>query len=232
VAVLAICTWLWGTAKYTPSYVERLHAGLRRNLQQPFRFLLMTERDRRDKFSDGIERHAIEDLHLTNIKGCFVRLRMFDKDWQRRRNLDGPIVNMDLDVVITGSLDEVFNRVEPIVLFSGANSANPCPYNNSVYMFQAGAHPELWDDFSLDVLGKLPKYEFPDDQGWFWYRLRYPATWQVGASSGIYAFRKPGWPLGDGLPALAKLVAFPGHRDPSQFVSLPWIRQHWISDAR
>jgi hypothetical protein len=231
VAVLAICTWLWGSAKYTPIYVERLHAGLRKNLQQPFRFLLMTERERKITLSDGIERYAIEDPQLTNIKGCFVRLRMFDKDWQRKCSLDGPIVCMDLDVVVTGSLDEVFGRHEPIVLFSGANSANPCPYNNSVFMFQAGAHSELWDDFSLDVLKKLPRYKFPDDQGWFWHRLHYPATWQVGVRSGIYAFRKPGWPIGDILPAMAKLVAFPGHRDPAQFTNLPWVRQYWVNSC-
>ena len=40
---LVVCTWLWGK-KYSPIYVERLHAGLRKHLKQPFRFMCMTER--------------------------------------------------------------------------------------------------------------------------------------------------------------------------------------------
>lgn len=225
--MLTVVTWLWGS-KYSGIYVERLYAGLRKNLKQPFRFLLMTEVGRQLPVINGIERYAIRDMNLLAIKGCFARLRMFDPGWQLSVDTKGPIVCMDLDVVVTGSLDEVFNRAEPIVLLRGANSANPCPFNNSVFMFQAGAHPELWADFSLDVVADIPRYEFPDDQGWFWLKIPDAATWKVGHPSGIYAFKKPGWPPGDALPSDAKLVAFPGHRDPAQFVSLPWIKQHWV----
>lgn len=225
--MLAVVTWLWGS-KYSGIYVERLYAGLRKNLKQPFRFLMMTERGRQLPVIHGIERHAIKDPHLLATPGCFARLRMFDPGWQQNRELNGPIVCMDLDVIVTGSLDGVFSRSEPIVLLRGANSVNPCPFNNSVFMFQAGAHPELWADFSMEAVADIRQLEFPDDQGWFWHKIPDAATWKAGRSSGIYAFRKPGWPPGDALPSDAKLVAFPGHRDPSQFASLPWVKQHWI----
>lgn len=226
--MLAVVTWLWGS-KYSGLYVERLHAGLRKHLKQPFRFLMMTERERQISAVQGIERHAIKDPHLIEVPGCFVRLRMFDPGWQQSRELDGPIVCMDLDIIITGSLDAVFSRKEPIVLLRGANSVNPCPFNNSVFMFQAGAHPELWNDFSIEAVSDIRQHEYPDDQGWFWHKIPDPASWWVGYRSGIYAFRKPGWPGGDMLPADAKMVAFPGHRDPSQFVSkLPWVKHHWV----
>jgi hypothetical protein len=225
--MLAICTWLWGD-KYSVDYVHRLHAGLRKHLKRPFRFLLMTERERTISLAKGIERHAIKDPELTEIKGCFARLRMFDRGWQQNRKLDGPVVCLDLDVVITGPLDILFDRNEPIVLLKGANSVNPCPFNNSVFMFRAGAHPELWLDFSMEAVSKIRQHEFPDDQGWFWHKLDKPAVWHVGYSSGIYAFRKPGWPPDDRLPKGARMVAFPGHRDPSKFRHLTWIDQHWI----
>jgi hypothetical protein len=79
----------------------------------------------------------------------------------------------------------------------------------------------------MDAITKLKRYEFPDDQGWFWAKIPHAATWKVGSSSGIYAFRKPGWPIGDRLPDGAKIVAFPGHRDPAQFTHLPWLKEHW-----
>jgi hypothetical protein len=179
-------------------------------------------------FSEGIERHAIKDPHLLNIPGCFARLRMFDRGWQENRGLSGTIVCLDLDVVITAQLDQLFEAKEFRVL-SGANSVNPCPYNNSIFMFQAGMHQYLWDDFSLDAIKTIKQFKFPDDQGWFWHKLPHAGTWQVGPRSGIYAFRKPGWPVGDRLPSDAKLVVFPGHRDPSQFTHLDWVRYNWSS---
>jgi hypothetical protein len=227
-ASLTVCTWLWGTGKYTSVYVERLHAGLRKHMREPFRFLLMTERERVIDLPEGIERHAIKDPQLTEIKGCFARLRMFDPGWQKNRDIRGRVLCLDLDVVITRSLAGLFDRLESIVLLSGANSINPCPYNNSVFMFQAGKHTDLWSDFSLDAVAGINKFVFPDDQGWFWHKLgNHAPKWQAGSKSGIYAFRKPGWPPGDRLPSDAKIVAFPGHRDPAQFTNLPWVKEHW-----
>lgn len=226
---LAICTWLWGSSKYTPIYVERLHRGLRKHIRQPFRFLLMAERDRdMPILSEGIERHAIKDPGLLLTPGCFARLRMFDTGWQKNRGLDGTIVCLDLDIVITGQLDQLFEAKEFRVL-GGANSVNPCPYNNSIFMFQAGTNEDLWADFSLETVQKIKYYKFPDDQGWFWHKRPYAGTWRVGSQSGIYAFRKPGWPIGDRLPSNARLVVFPGHRDPAQFTHLDWVKNNWSS---
>jgi hypothetical protein len=225
---LTICTWLWG-AKYAPIYVERLYQGLQKHLRQRFRFMCLTERDRVANFSSGIERHAIPDPGLTAIKGCFARLRMFDPVWQQDHDIIERLVCLDLDVVITRQLDGLFDRPESLVVLRGANAANPCPFNCSAMMLRANAHPELWDEFSLERVKTIPQHEFPDDQGWIWHRAPETAGWQVGHQSGIYAFHKPGWPRGtDDLPADARMVAFIGWRDPNTFANLPWVRQHWI----
>ena len=222
--MLTICTWLWGY-KYNPSYVDKLAYGLRKHLKQPYRFLCMT--NDRVRFTDGVERHAIPDTNLLAYKGCFARLRMFDPDWQSNRGILGPIINLDLDVVITGELDVLFDRADTFVILQGANSVNPCPYNGSVYMFQAGSHSDLWTDFSPKAVSTIPFYKFPDDQGWFHFKIPNAAGWQVGRESGIYAFEKPGWPAGVGLPLQAKIVAFPGGHDPSQCMHFDWVREHW-----
>src|SRR5262249_530839 len=149
---------------------------------QPFRFLLMTERERSVSLSEGIERHAIKDSELTKIPGCFARLRMFERGWQMNRRLLGSIVCLDLDVVITGSLDKLFDRKESLVILEGANSVNACPFNNSVFMFQAGSHHDLWSKFSLEAVQHIKQHKFPDDQGWFWHMVPNAATWKVGSS--------------------------------------------------
>jgi hypothetical protein len=152
--------------------------------------------------------------------------RMFDPSWQSAHDIDR-LVCLDLDLIVTGGLGELLDRPEPFVILRGANAANPCPFNGSVMMLQAGAHPEVWRDFSLEAAAKTPFYQFPDDQGWLAHKVPDAATWTVGSSSGIYAFQKPGWPKGDDLPAHAKIVAFPGHRDPAQFTHLPWVTDNW-----
>ncbi len=212
--MLTVCTWVWGT-KYGLEYVERLAAGLRRNLTQPYRFELVGVEDR--------------DQELLSVPGCFPRLRMFDPEWQRDHGIDDRLVCVDLDVVITGPLDSVFDRPEPFVILGGANSHNPCPFNGSLMMLRPGAHPEVWSDFSLEAAKHIPFYAFPDDQGWLWHKIPDAAVWPAGRQSGVYSFRKRGWPSDDVLPSGAKMVAFPGRRDPSQFTHLEWVKQHWLS---
>lgn len=229
--MLAISTWLWGD-KYRVEDVYRLKKGIERHLKQAHRFLVMTERERSWTIAmGGIERHAIKDPHLLAFRGCFSRLRMFDYAWQVKRGLDDRLVCMDLDVVITGPLDNLFDRPETFVILAGANSVNPCPYNGSVMMVRPGHHGELWSDFSMDAASQVPFHEFPDDQGWIAHKLppgtRGVATWKCGSDSGIYAFKKPGWPPGFGLPRGASIVAFPGSRQPRDYLKLTWVRKNW-----
>lgn len=212
---LIVCTWLWGS-KYDESYVDKLRAGVLRNLKQDHRFF--------------VARPELSDVRLTKIPGCFCRLRMFDSAWQITNGLDDGdrLVCLDLDVVITGHLDPLFDRPDSFVILGGANGKNPCPFNGSVMMLRAGAHEDVWSQFSLERASRVPFHEFPDDQGWIWSRIPEAATWKCGAKSGVWAFQKRGWPIGgDALPQGARIVAFPGRRDPSQFTHLPWVREHW-----
>ncbi len=211
-AVLTVCTWAWGQ-KYGREYIERLAAGLRRHLRQPYRMMVCCVDER--------------DQYLTEVPGCFARLRMFDPQWQRDHGIDDRLVCLDLDVVITGPLDPLFDRPESFVILQGANAANPNPFNGSVMMLRPGAHPEVWSEFSLEAAGKVPFYAFPDDQGWLWHKLPGAACWWAGSESGVWSFRKRTWPGDDKLPEGARIVAFPGKRDPGMFTHLDWVQEHW-----
>jgi hypothetical protein len=211
---LIISTWIWGS-KYSGAYIAKLRRGLQRHLKQPYRFFVVETWP------------GDEPLQ----KGCFCRLRMFAPDWQRFNGImpGDRLVCLDLDIVITGPLDPLFDRDDTFTIFAGSNAAShPCPVNGSVMMLRAGYHPEVWDDFTLDAACKIPFADFPDDQGWIHHKLPKAATWHVGPSSGIYAFAKAGWPSDNQLPADARIVACPGNRDPAQFVeAVPWVRECW-----
>jgi len=209
---LVITTWLWGR-RYGPDYVVRLAAGVARHLKQPYRFAVM-----RPEPADG---------PLTEISGCFCRLRSFDPAWQARQGIaEGDrLMCLDLDMVITGPLDALFDRPEPFTILQGVNSSNPCSFNGSLWMLRAGQHAEVWQDFSLAEAARVPFFQFPDDQAWFAAKIPHAAAWTD--VDGVYAFKKRNWPKGDALPSNARVVAFPGFRDPSQFGHLDWVAQHW-----
>lgn len=210
--MLHIVTWIWGT-KYGSDYISKLFGGVRRNLRQNYIPMVTTP--------------PPEDQHLTEIPGCFARLRMFDPAWQAANGIEpgDRIVCIDLDTVITGSLDGLFDRPEPFTILQNVNASNPCPYNGSLWMLTAGYRPDVWHEFSLDLAGKIVAHDFPDDQGWMWDMI--PDAGSFGPEDGVYAFQKRGWPKGEALPKGARIVAFPGWRDPSQYVRLDWVKTHW-----
>jgi hypothetical protein len=211
VADLTVGCFYWGT-KYPTNYMARLKAGVERHLKQPHEFRMF--------FPEP------EDLHLTEVAGCFARLRVFDPKWQEIHKITGRLVILDLDLIITGSLDGLFDRPEPFTILQGVNAANPCPYNGSVWMLQAGYRPDVWTDFSLEAAERVPYYAFADDQSWLAAKL--PNSGAFGPDQGVYAFQKPGWPKGNALPKNARIVAFPGWRDPVGFQHLDWVKQHWV----
>lgn len=211
---LIISTWRWGH-KYPQAYVERLFAGVRRNLATPHELLLST---------------PPPDDPLIGERGCFTRLRTFDPAWQAANGIapGDRIVCLDLDMVVTGPLDALFDSDEPFTILQRVNASNPCPYNGSVWMLRAGYRPDVWTDFSLEAAAAVPHFEFPDDQAWLARKL--PGAAAFGPDCGVYAFAKPGWPAKTQmLPPGARLVAFPGWRDPSAFRHLPWIQEHWAA---
>lgn len=225
--MLTVVTYWWGT-KYGAHEVRKLMAGLHRGMQEPFRFMAITDNVNREP---DIPKWEIpeQDLHLTKIPGCLARLRLFDPEWQQQNGiLEGSrIVCIDLDVVVTGDLYPLLYRAENFMILQGANASNPCPYNGSIWMLRAGYRPDVWSDFSLEAADKVKHAPFADDQSWFAHNLPNAGGWQAGPSSGVYAFKKPGWPKGDDLPNGAALVAFPGWRSPDKFTHLPWVREHW-----
>lgn len=209
---LIISTWCWGI-RYGQDYIDKLRAGVARNLSEPYQFRVFTP--------------PAEDEYLTKEKGCFARLRAFDPEWQAAQGIElgDRIVCLDLDLIVAGSLDGLFDRSEPFTILQNVNTSNPCEFNGSVWTLDAGYRPDVWHEFSLELAAKIPAHQFPDDQGWMWDMI--PDAGAFGAEDGVYAFQKKNWPRGDALPKNARIVAFPGSRDPSQFVHLPWVAANW-----
>lgn len=229
-AKLDIITWLWGK-KYTAHDVTRLQFQVRRNLRVDHTFHLFSDRVVAG-VPPTIRQHLISDLDLCD-RHCFCRLRMFDPEWQKENGFTGHIVSLDLDVVITGTLDSLFKEGQPdFMMLKGVNSVNPNPFNGSIMMLKAGTHANIWSEFSLENAAKIKFHEFPDDQGWIWHMAPDAEGWK-GGTRGVYAFQKPGWPGYPTntmeLPSDAKIVVFTGKRKPVNYTGLSWVNRHWLS---
>lgn len=206
-----VVTWHWGD-KYGPEYIKRLINGALRHLPEG---------------SDVTVISVLKGDPLIAVPGCFTRLKLFDPSWAQAQGfrLGERVLAVDLDLIVTGDLAPLFEDDTPFRILQGVNSSNPCPYNGSVWRLDIGYRPDVWSDFSLEAAAKVPFDSFPDDQAWLAHKL--PGAAAFTTDDGVYAFQKPGWPRGEALPKNARIVAFPGWRDPVGSQHLEWVQEHW-----
>ena len=230
---------------YGPDHVNKMYNMVKRNLKnRDFEFVLITDQDERE---DGLidKNIRIEPLwnDLRQYGGCTHRLKLLSsemKDFLRPQ-----FVQMDLDMVITGSLDELFSRQDDFVIY-GMREGNRMyskyriPCNGSIWMNKTGTLSHLYDEYNFqEALEAKRKYNFiGSDQLWFAYKLFQEkdrrgasvSTW--GPEDGIYDFlsdimkNTPGWQkctkgnwdynIRFKLPSNSKIVTFPGARDVSE----------------
>jgi hypothetical protein len=129
---------------------------------------------------------------------------------------------MDLDCIVGGSLDPLFDRSEDFVIYRGTHPSRP--YNGSLMLLSAGARPQLYERFDqagADASGAL---FHGSDQAWIAHCLGPgEATWD--RTDGI-------WHLHEYLPHARKvsptILFFPGKRKPWDLHKVfPWMREHY-----
>ena len=220
----------WGTL-YSTAYVNVLYRAVRAQLTGPFRFVCLTEDTA--GLDPAIDAFPIPEMGLAEShwkKGGWAKLSVFKKELY---DITGRCLFIDLDSVITGSLDDLFDYGGDIAVIDvGENwiksrhSARPLA-GTGVFTFTAGAHPELFDRFVADRDAMVAKYrieqiylqgEVADGTLAFWplewvlsfkYHLRRPV--------GLGAVLRPAPP-----PAATRIIAFHGEPRPIDLVRPGW----------
>ena len=231
----------WGN-KYGPDYVNRLHRMVSMHLTLPHRFVCITEDP------SGIN-STVECLPMLDdsLEKQYNKISLFKPDIH---GIQGKVLFLDLDVVITGSLDELFEFDAPLNIIAGYAKRNKeTDYNSSVFLFRAGALPGIWHEFQKNRASLLE--ELPGDQAWITRATKslgtpvtvWPSGWMVSFkkhcdSARQQRFGRIGRVLGLGLdnkpakvPEGAKIVVFHGKPDPVDVVDGPWRerrRAPWI----
>ena len=214
----------WGT-RYGPEYVNRIYAMVARNLTPPFQVICFTD-DRRG-IRPEIACFDLPDLGCpvpTNAPGKFRKLALWNANLFGLRGIG---LFLDLDVVVTGSLDELFTCGDPDDVILARNWIKPLERlgQTSVFRFPIGGHAYLLDDFRANPEGLAGRYQF--EQRYVTNCVRggikfFPSAW-------VRHFRLDclgPWPLRylrpARLPRDARIVMFPGKPDPADAIAGRW----------
>lgn len=234
----------WGT-KYGPEYVNILAAMVARHLKRPHRFVCLTD----DK--TGVD-PKIERLPLPP---CNVPHKPETEAWRKispwRKvslfapqlgDLKGPTLFLDLDIIITGPLDPLFDLPGEFCIIHNWTQRDRKIGNSSVFRFTPGAYPQIFEKYNADP--DAMANAFDNEQMYVSHELEDKIVWWPDAW--VKSFKRHCLPRGIKrflLPAKdipgASIIVFHGNPNPPDAVigrsgkwykpirPAPWVAGYW-----
>jgi len=221
--------------QYTAQHVNNLYRSVQKHTTIPHEFICITDDP------EGIECRTIPLWDkCRELGGCYNRLYVFSSDMKEL--IGDRFLCIDLDCVVTGSLDELLSRDEDFIINKFYGVAKEQYYNGGLFMMDAGARSEVWDRFAEDIpkamtiLGEKTKERrlLGTDQAWISYVLGRGEALFDDEDDGVLAYlRNRTMPIaqngiGRTLPKNAVMVLFAGKIDPTtEYYANEWIQQNW-----
>jgi hypothetical protein len=136
----------WGT-KYGPGYANVLLAMLNRFMTSPFRLICFT--DDPDGLDPAIETRPLPEVPIPpgSPERGWNKLGLFHPDIDLPAE---PVLFLDLDVVITGSMDVFFEVPGEFRISNDWDWRKPGVGNSSVFRFVPGTQDHIWTGFHDD----------------------------------------------------------------------------------
>ncbi|OCX66782.1 glycosyl transferase [Thioclava sp. SK-1] len=220
----------WGT-KYGPKFINRLYAMVARNITPPFSFTCFCDS------AEGV-RPEVDCQPLPEIpveipqtkKGIWPKARLWGP---KLGNLTGNVLFLDLDLVITGSLDDFFTYGDPDQVILSRNPARPFERlgQTSCFRFPVGKLLPIQEKFCADPKGIAEEYVWEQR----FVTRNAPGGVDLFPRAWVRHFRNqcvPLWPLNwvkePHLPRDARIVIFPGGLHPQVAIKGGWAgREGW-----
>ena len=233
----------WGT-RYGPDFVNRLYAALMRNTARPTRLVCLTD-DETGVISE-VECISIPDINLPDdlINTPWRKLTLWKAPLH---DLDGDILFLDLDLVITGSIDDLFDyEAGRYCVIENWTQKGQRLGNTSCFRFPVGKYSHIYDRIQDDPAPILAKYKI--EQEYISREIEDMVFWPQLWCASFKHTLMPRWPMNffktPDLPRDTKIVAFTGKPDQDEAVigvwpapwykkfykhvrPTPWIAEHW-----
>ena len=212
---------------FTPDYVRRLVVGVRRSLTVSHQFMVLTD-------EQEIEADIFDVRPLIHgWPGWWSKMELF--------TLPGPVLALDLDTVIVGSLDGLAREVEALGNRMMLLQSWRQPTMGSAIMGWSGDVSGIWRTFLGNVAQQggarafsgnrliLPARQYRGDQDWIDEHLRQRKAEVVSVQSlisGVYSYKHHVVRMG--LPTDARIICFHGHPRPHEVKPRPeWLGRYW-----
>ena len=235
--MIRILTWLWRIpecrTQYRAEHVNTWAAMIRRNITMDHTIACVTD------IPEGID-PSIEIIDLPRdfvdvriptwgerLPQCLRRLAMYRPD---AADIFGErFVSMDLDCVIGGSLDPLFDVNDDIKLYKGTSRSRP--YNGSMQLMTAGARSQVYTEFTPERAAEAGKKYLGSDQAWISHCLGAgEATWDLADGVAWWGARHQS-PIPD-----RRIMFFPGHPKPWDCpwpdADTQWVQRHYRQDMQ
>jgi hypothetical protein len=243
----------WGSL-YSGEDVNKLYRGAKRHSQRDVRFICLT--DNRDGLDPKIEalplreepyekRMAMEQVRHTR-KGALRKIAMFRPDLIK--DLDGPLLVLDIDVLITGDLDEIASYAPGYLCMSAPfhfHKHSNTLGEGSVTKFEPRIHTHIYEDMARNPEASV-MLSFNSEQAYTSVTAHVHGYFKTFPDGWIISFKqhcRPPFPRNlyetPKLPADARVVCFHGHPKIGEaikghginprFISRPcdWIAPDW-----
>ena len=195
---------------YDAGWVRKLRDGVARNLTVPHRFVCLSDTE------VPCERIPLEH----DWPGWWAKIELF-----RPGVITGPTLYLDLDTVITGSLDELVNLPDSFAMLR--NFHQPDMVGSGVMWFRDVPH-KVYRKFSkmpqcyIDHHERVAKGSYLGDQAFIADTVGLENIGKISMPS----VRSYKYHCKSFLPEEASVVCFHGLPRPTE-VKAPWMERHW-----
>lgn len=220
----------WGTL-YGAEYVNRLYAMVRANITGDIRFVCLT--DNSEGIRAEIECHECPTIPIGGKrKNAGWRKLTLYRESEHLFGISGDWLYLDLDVVVTGSLEPFFEYKPEKAFIVMQNWTQPGQGigNTSVFRYRIGEHVHIYDDF-------VPNYKelfkvHSNSQTYVSRTVKDLTFWPDSWCTLFKVQCVPPWPIrffkAPIIPEGCLVVAFPGDPNPHDAAKGHWpVKKFW-----
>ena len=211
----------WGI-RYSSIFVNRLYNSIKRHTNKPTKLICFTDNPK--GINEGIICYPLPKINLPKPIN-FTPWRKISVWQYPLYDLDGDILFLDLDLVITGNLDRFFDfKPGEYCVIENWTQKNEGIGNTSCFRFPVKKFQYIFDNVQKEPTSIWKKYHIEQiyiskviDQQFFW-----PQDWCMSFKHNLL----PMWPFRIWLPAKlpknTSIVAFTGKPDPDDVIEGKW----------